>query len=1077
MASTIELSTHGSQEEGKIFESQFPEVTEKELFEQVLPNLDDITGLITEYEGHQVLCSVPWSKENGKLRLQQNIVIVTVNEFANCLRKQDETLLAYIVRVDGSFFTIVVDKHLNSVYFIHSCSQTLSTLTKIHCDKLRTIFNEVQKFCSFEFSDIFCIEQSGQHSVAQAYINARVFMVGMIECQKRDEFGDFIRKVVTHPILCAENSYLLRVFKNPFKDFKENKQKVKQMIKKGISEGKSFDNVKKGIVDCGLGNNCTYKESFYVKTYYIKHCFNRFLGEIETHFQKCDDPSKLALALDKIRNFSDVKDEPFSNMKSYEIFKDCEMDMSDIKKQTFLEKLLKSCWEIVLNRCKMLVWENSFIEELLKCVRDSFKKNTDLFAMLGCSKGNQKHLDSSTVVLPFMLSHLTDDTQELPKSLNELRKAASNLHGKDSLSNRFLQNFNRVWGSIKCPAVIHFDTKEKKVRYQKGFVFLDKAIEEILEFLKEYDIKTLDNDDVKEKINEIKIFATELLMVNKSFHWRGSNVVIASKQIIIEEDGHHEWNVSGRSATSHTSSKAPSGTYSGDNGLAGEHGRHGESGGNILIIADSLVNSKDLTIKSNGGNDSDGQDGGDGKDGEDGKDGDGLDLENFKSKFPDPAVFTGWQAGKNLIKCFENVSKSLVQEWYDHYGHYCEMETSQGNLVKMALNHGGLGTYFLSFVSSNTLRQSYCIHYGTQGKRGQKGGDGGCKGDAGLGGYSGDVELKTLSGGSVDTHGRALSVHGQDGKDGKEGENGKGGKAGRNGKKARDNARLTEYISRPTQWYHGHLELKYYDNYESENYYARCPKTGKYARIVEVSPPTYALLHGSDGENTWTASGKEQSQQIQQRRQAPILSTAIVEEFWSEKGKDSSQYGIESPTIDAEHIKGMANDSLAVIAHKVCHIQRQNLILPRNQERNGFNSQKKLNIPALENVPKDEIADSHVDCLVKTQMHSTDAEIQEIINGCNENISSIQNWHKQLQRFLRVLESKKRKATHDDVMNYADILSILQSFITNLRYMKLERDTSIDLYNCIVTIRRQIEMQSNDRVLRGQLKSVFEFNS
>ena len=97
-------------------------------------------------------------------------------------------------------------------------------------------------------------------------------------------------------------------------------------------------------------------------------------------------------------------------------------------------------------------------------------------------------------------------------------------------------------------------------------------------------------------------------------------------------------------------------------------------------------------------------------------------------------------------------------------------------------------------------------------------------------------------------------------------------------------------------------------------------------------------------------------------------------------------------------------------------------------------------------------------------MHSTDAEIQAIINGCNQNSNSIQNWHRQLQRLLHVLQSKQRKATHDDEMNYADVLSILQLFIANLRHMKLERHILVNLYDCIVTMRYH-----TDSMLRGQL--------
>ena len=56
-------------------------------------------------------------------------------------------------------------------------------------------------------------------------------------------------------------------------------------------------------------------------------------------------------------------------------------------------------------------------------------------------------------------------------------------------------------------------------------------------------------------------------------------------------------------------------------GHDGQDGDHGQSGGNILILSDTIENGAWLNLISNGGSGANGQDGGHGHDGKNGKNG------------------------------------------------------------------------------------------------------------------------------------------------------------------------------------------------------------------------------------------------------------------------------------------------------------------------------------------------------------------------------------------------------------------------------------------------------------------------
>lgn len=78
--------------------------------------------------------------------------------------------------------------------------------------------------------------------------------------------------------------------------------------------------------------------------------------------------------------------------------------------------------------------------------------------------------------------------------------------------------------------------------------------------------------------------------------------------------------------------------------MKGKHGLPGESGGNIHILCNQLVNGECWTIRSEGGRGGNGQDGGNGVDGKHGKDAKKMTRTHFDKQFPTLALWSGSEA-------------------------------------------------------------------------------------------------------------------------------------------------------------------------------------------------------------------------------------------------------------------------------------------------------------------------------------------------------------------------------------------------------------------------------------------------
>ena len=264
------------------------------------------------------------------------------------------------------------------------------------------------------------------------------------------------------------------------------------------------------------------------------------------------------------------------------------------------------------------------------------------------------------------------------------------------------------------------------------------------------------------RYKEVQYMCTGCFYVDTSMHQRKNVAIVASKVSVVKSGSRgHRIDVSGsngstnRVTTYHKRHTGSSDFGPGTHGQDGHHGEPGESGGNILICADDIENSKLLTLCSEGGNGSDGQHGGDGQNGK-----------AKPSRSDDLRHFGGYDSLK-IIHFLK--AANFTNTFRSHYRSYL---TIAGNDA-YGLSFDGVEVLH-GFV--NTLFSCYAFIY-SKGVNGVSadGGNAGKGGKAGGGGKCGHIDIYLKNG--VDHNvSHSICIAASDGCNGHVGKPGKPGK-------------------------------------------------------------------------------------------------------------------------------------------------------------------------------------------------------------------------------------------------------------------------------------------------------------
>lgn len=241
--------------------------------------------------------------------------------------------------------------------------------------------------------------------------------------------------------------------------------------------------------------------------------------------------------------------------------------------------------------------------------------------------------------------------------------------------------------------------------------------------LSEIKAKTKEAFTLEPRVEEVRFVGVDMLYIDADLSsniWHGKNVVVYSNQIKIMQEV--TWIISGNDSSFGHNSDA--GTDENGEGVDGSDGYSGESGGNLLVITDQILNASRWKIVSNGGKGSVGQNGGNGRDGPDGK---GMEMSTFRK--------WGREAVNTVFNGTLTLQSGKIEKNFGKFGEmYKEFEHPDGFKIYSCIDQG----YYVVFLYHHSLR----LVKGTDGKAG---GSGGSSGFGGEGGFKGEVEFHCKS--------------------------------------------------------------------------------------------------------------------------------------------------------------------------------------------------------------------------------------------------------------------------------------------------------------------------------------------
>ena len=327
---------------------------------------------------------------------------------------------------------------------------------------------------------------------------------------------------------------------------------------------------------------------------------------------------------------------------------------------------------------------------------------------------------------------------------------------------------------------------------------------------------------------EVHILAGTSLSIDADISrdvWHGLNLVVLANEITVPST--ITWDVSGNDSNHNYAANA--GTSEDGHGKDGNDGYPGESGGNVLLLANAIQNPEQLTIISNGGNGTCGQDGGDG---EDGVDGNGISRADFDRNFQHCLFWKDIERRARVHKIVKNMidlAHSVKTQWAKVTYTFGNSDTYTSNVLELPIKtfHDYLDMY-VEVVTQNGSEIIFSLYEAVgkahsffvyKGSPGVKGKPGGMHGLGGQGGFPGEIIVKHLH------NERAFEIK-TCRKGGKYGDNGKGGLCGKHGKNGWDMGYLGWLLSEPTIYgrdENSKLQVSYYKEDNRASSRIKCP--------------------------------------------------------------------------------------------------------------------------------------------------------------------------------------------------------------------------------------------------------------
>ena len=292
------------------------------------------------------------------------------------------------------------------------------------------------------------------------------------------------------------------------------------------------------------------------------------------------------------------------------------------------------------------------------------------------------------------------------------------------------------------------------------------------------------------KATQAAIYAEDCLAIDcdlTSDIWQGKNLIIVSKVVYVWKKS--TIRLSGKSY-SPKKTKATSASSTAYYGADGNHGRAGESSGNIAVLATKMYIPSNLTVELNGGRGEDGQDGGDGCDGKDGVGVTQSDLDQLVVKY-----YSLYRDSWDTFQNYSPPSNWTIQTASSTSGNYIHRTYKDENGRSMTFSYA---------ADKGWTYTTYELYFLISGSNGTNGTSGGKNGVGGQGGYNGTSTIQNPETGQP----FEINIVRNGKSSGQNGNNGTLGTSGKHGVNGNDMALIDRSAQEASKHYEGSTDRK-----------------------------------------------------------------------------------------------------------------------------------------------------------------------------------------------------------------------------------------------------------------------------
>ncbi|XP_026480497.1 uncharacterized protein LOC113386952 [Ctenocephalides felis] len=481
-------------------------------------------------------------------------------------------------------------------------------------------------------------------------------------------------------------------------------QKLNDLIRNGVDRLDSFEDIKRQIILSNFSPLTNYPDIEYVRRYYVEYSCELWINESVVAIISITDGEEMGALIGMFSHINAICNienvcQPWNESDYFQILLKHKHLISSAEQTKYVSNWKMECLKAIVTATKTIRNEIDFIEAFLNLIITVKKQYLKYLQLLDAKTDKITLKDIYDRIMKVSKYFNSTDLQEFTRIVNR-----KNLRVQFHLSSMF---FDLVSNLDKSPELVVDEIDGRKIILVSALNLVMSDVIKNVEHL-------LMNDA---DILEVRFIGGHIIHADVDLQnnvWHGKNIVAFTR--VLKVHGKVTWDVSGKDNNKVYESDA--GTDDFGNGLQGNDGFAGESGGNVLIQADQMRNSIEFNVISNGGMGSPGQNGGNGRNGANGI---GICNESFKNNFP--PICNVSEPYSSIRKSFESVEVDDSSKFYKCF---------RNIFIK--------GKTYEGFESTFGARTCYRAFVLCEGLPAKPAGIGGEFGLGGHGGYPGQID-------------------------------------------------------------------------------------------------------------------------------------------------------------------------------------------------------------------------------------------------------------------------------------------------------------------------------------------------